>query len=116
MPRRRQGVSIRRVWTLSTITLLTLTVVVALMLRSQMVAILGALDADDDRVALLQRDIEGRMQAMLNQEVGLRGFLATGDASFLEPYRIGRRDELRLRDKTVLDDLVREDRDELTHA
>ena len=101
---------------LSTVTLLTLTVGVVMMLRSQMMAILHALDADDDRAVLLQRDIQGRLQAMLNQEVGLRGYLATGDDSFLEPYRGGRRDERALRAKPVLDDLVPEDRDELAHA
>jgi diguanylate cyclase (GGDEF)-like protein len=116
MPNRRRGISIRRVWMLSTVTLLTLTVGVVMMLRSQMMGILGALDADGDRAALLQRDIQGRMQAMLNQEVGLRGFLATGDDSFLEPYRNGRRDELRLRQTFVVDDLAAEDRDELAHA
>ncbi|HEY1587191.1 MAG TPA: CHASE3 domain-containing protein, partial [Polyangia bacterium] len=72
---------------LSTVTLLTLTVGVVSMLRSQMMGILSALDADGDRAERLQRDIQGRMQAMLNQEVGLRGFLATGDDAFLEPYR-----------------------------
>jgi diguanylate cyclase (GGDEF)-like protein len=101
---------------LSTVTLLTLTVGVVSMLRSQMMGILSALDADGDRAERLQRDIQGRMQAMLNQEVGLRGFLATGDDAFLEPYRSGRRDELRLRRTLVVDDLAAEDRDELAHA
>ena len=116
MARQRRGVSIGRVWMLSTVTLLTLTVAVAVMLRSQMLGILGALDADEDRAADLRQDIEGRMQAMLNQEVGLRGFLATGDDSFLAPYRLGRREELRLRKKLDVAELAAEDRDELAHA
>src|SRR6185369_17639651 len=31
-----------------------------------------------------------RMTAMLNQEVGVRGFIGSGDPSFLEPYWMGR--------------------------
>jgi diguanylate cyclase (GGDEF)-like protein len=116
MARTRRTVSIRRVWTLSTLTLLVASALVALMLRTQMVHILAALEADEDRTDVVYLSVAGRMTAMLNQELGLRGFLATGDATFLEPYDSGRRDEKRLRGKLDLDTLPAEDRDELRQA
>lgn len=38
----------------------------------------------------LTREARDVHEAMLDQETGLRGFLATGQPGFLEPYRIGR--------------------------
>ena len=97
-------------------TLLVASILVAVMLRAQMVRILSALEADEERADSVRASVEGRLIAVLNQEVGLRGFLATGDPSFLEPYDSGRRDEARLRTKLVLGALPAEDRDELQPA
>ena len=40
----------------------------------------------------LQASISRYLQAMLNQEVGLRGYLASGDEKFLQPYELGQRE------------------------
>jgi len=115
MPTSR-GVSIRRVWALSAITLLVATFAVAVILRTQMARLLARIEADDHRVDALNVSVDNRMSAMLNQEVGLRGFLATGAPAFLEPYELGRRDEQRIRAGLKLADLPAEDRDEVQHA
>jgi diguanylate cyclase (GGDEF)-like protein len=116
MARTPRTVSIRRVWTISTLTLLVASALVAMMLRTQMVRILAALEADEERADVVRVSVAGRLSAMLNQALGLRGYLATGDASFLEPYETGRREETRQRSKVVLDALPVEDRDELRQA
>src|SRR4051794_29298962 len=114
--RKRRTVSVRRVWTLSTLTLLAASLLVGIALRTHMHGLLAAMAADDDRGDAVYVSVTGRMTAMINQEVGLRGFLATGDDLFLEPYTKGRVDEERLRKRLVLDDLPPEDRDELRQA
>ena len=38
----------------------------------------------------LARQARDLREAMLDQETGLRGWLATGDSDFLDPYRQGR--------------------------
>jgi diguanylate cyclase (GGDEF)-like protein len=116
MARTQRTVSIRRVWTLSTLILLAASLIVAAGLRAQTGRILAALEADEDRADVVYVSVAGRLSAMLNQEVGLRGFLATGNPEFLEPYTTGRADEARLRAKLVLDELPTEDRDELRQA
>jgi diguanylate cyclase (GGDEF)-like protein len=116
MAKPQRTISIRRVWTLSMATLLVASIVVAVLLRGHMLRILSALDTDEDRGEAVYVSVEGRMTAMLNQEVGLRGFLATGDTAFLEPYEHGRRQEARMRAQLVLDTLPAEDRDELRQA
>jgi diguanylate cyclase (GGDEF)-like protein len=47
--------------------------------------------AERDRV--LERDASGLLTALLNQEVGMRGYLATGERAFLEPYGLGKHQE-----------------------
>ena len=116
MSRIRSGISIRGVWTLSTVALLALTVLLGVALRAQNLRILTAMDIDDQRADDLQRSIDGRMTSMLNQEAGLRGFVATGDQRFLEPYELGRIEEQRSRRAIALDALAAEDREELEHA
>ena len=113
MARTRRTVSIRRVWTVSTVALLMASSLVAVVLRSQMLRVLSALEADEDRSEAVYVSVQGRMTAMLNEEVGLRGYLATGDVAFLEPYERGRNDEAHMRAKLVLEALPAEDRDEL---
>jgi len=116
MARARRGISIRRVWTLSTISLFSVTLVVAVALRMQTIRIMATVEAEDDQADQVRLNIEERLNAMVNQEAGLRGFLATGDEVFLEPYDQGRRDEARVRHALVLDRLHVEDRDELQQA
>jgi diguanylate cyclase (GGDEF)-like protein len=116
MPTTRRGVSIGRVWLWSTVTLLFLTVIVAVLMHAQRMRILAALDRDDERAIMLQHSVDGRLNALLSQEAGLRGFLATGDEAFLEPYHAGRSDEERLRRQLILGELAPEDRDELAQA
>ena len=55
---------------------------------------LSARTAVQDRALRLHADSDQRLLALLNEEVGLRGFLATGDERFLAPYEAGRRQEL----------------------
>ncbi|MCU1375408.1 MAG: hypothetical protein JWO68_2694 [Actinomycetia bacterium] len=43
-----------------------------------------------DRASTLGRQVRVGHEALLDQETGLRGWLATGDDSFLTPYRAGR--------------------------
>jgi diguanylate cyclase (GGDEF)-like protein len=116
MSRTPRGISIRRVWTLSTAALLALTVGCGVMLRTQNLRILGAIDGDAERAVALQQSIDGRLNGMLSQEAGLRGFLVTGEPSFLDPYRNGRRDEERWRQELAVSALPEEDRQELQHA
>jgi diguanylate cyclase (GGDEF)-like protein len=51
----------------------------------------------------LSREARDVHEAMLDQETGLRGFLATGDRLFLEPY-----DEGRTKAAAAVDDLLRD--------
>ena len=51
----------------------------------------------------LSREARDVHEAMLDQETGLRGFLATGDRLFLEPY-----DEGRTKAAAAIDDLLRD--------
>ncbi|GLV54922.1 hypothetical protein KDH_17690 [Dictyobacter sp. S3.2.2.5] len=44
----------------------------------------------DQRVAW-HDNVNGLLQAMIDQETGLRGYIATGDASFLQPFNDGQR-------------------------
>jgi diguanylate cyclase (GGDEF)-like protein len=51
--------------------------------------------ADSERLAVEVREAQGaHMVSLLNQEVGLRGYLATGDERFLQPYALGQRQEV----------------------
>jgi diguanylate cyclase (GGDEF)-like protein len=45
------------------------------------------------RIQDFERDASGLLTAMLNQEVGLRAYLATGETPFLEPLDLGERQE-----------------------
>jgi diguanylate cyclase (GGDEF)-like protein len=50
---------------------------------------LTAIAEDDKRTRDLRVAVEARLIAMLNQEVGLRGYLATGEHQYLDPYFSG---------------------------
>ena len=47
------------------------------------------------------RDARLMHEAMLNQETGIRGWLATGDEKFLEPTRFGRQQEAAIADRVL---------------
>ncbi len=82
---------------LAALTAVALTTVV---LVTVVVTVLGARVERADRVLATLQD--GHV-AMVNQETGLRGFLVTRDARFLEPYRSGADEVARLdRDLTAL--------------
>src|SRR5262245_10776498 len=49
------------------------------------------------RTSAAAAKVNDLLTALVNQEVGLRGFLATGEVSFLEPYRAGEDSERRAR-------------------
>ncbi len=93
----RKTVSIRRLWTVSTASLLAAALVATALGCAKLARTLAAIESDETRAAMLRADVDARLSAMLNQEVGLRGYLATGDERFLEPYESGLRDALRLR-------------------
>ncbi|HEY2744763.1 MAG TPA: diguanylate cyclase [Polyangia bacterium] len=113
---RTRGVSIARVWAWSAISLLAATLAVTVSMRLHIMRIIADVSADDTRCDELKLSIDNLMTAMLNQEVGLRGYLATADDSFLVPYETGRHDETRLRAAIDVAKLAREDRDELQNA
>ena len=96
--------------------MIALTVTVGVAMRVHNVRIFAAFDADDVRADAVQGFVDGRLNAMLNEEAGLRGFLVTGEPSFLEPYELGRRDERRWRQALAVADLPDEARQELQEA
>jgi len=75
--------------------LLVACVVLVLLLRVEVVSVIGEDRAHDERIADVEIASQTHMIAMLDEEVGLRGFLATGDSRFLRPYEWGRRQEIR---------------------
>lgn len=48
----------------------------------------------EDRELVLRADIHRHLISLLNQEVGVRAFLASGDERFLEAYDLGRQQEV----------------------
>ena len=100
----------------SAATVLSAAIAVGVAMRVHVLRIITNIEADTRRADNFKIAIDGLMTAMLNQEVGLRGFLATGDNNFLEPYETGRRDEARLRAAGLVDRLPAEDREELQQA
>ena len=101
---------------MAAILLLLAMLTMAVSMRVHMMRIVRSIEADTERVDQLELAVDSVKTAMLNQEVGLRGFLATGDAAFLEPYEDGRRDELALRKSLDPVLMPAEDRDELANA
>jgi len=111
----RRGLRICALWNLATPTLVVAAVAVLLTARLQLLGTLADVGREEERAVALRLSVEARLVSMLNQEVGLRGFLASGDESFLAPYERGRRDEERLR--AQLDaEVAPADREELYHA
>ena len=52
--------------------------------------ILSSQQGLDDQKLQISQDIEGILRSMIDQETGVRGYLATNDQIFLEPYTTGR--------------------------
>jgi serine phosphatase RsbU (regulator of sigma subunit) len=48
--------------------------------------------AQGQQIRAVRTLLFGAIEAQLNEETGIRGFAATGDPTFLEPYRAGRAD------------------------
>ena len=69
--------------------LVTLTAMIAVSIASAGYLLLSV-QPQVDRYSELTRQSRLLHIAMLDQETGLRGWLATGDATFLAPYQSGR--------------------------
>src|SRR5580700_6642849 len=46
--------------------------------------------AQGQQIRAVRTLLFGAVEAQLNEETGIRGYAATGDATFLQPYRAGR--------------------------
>lgn len=67
---------------------LTLTLVISLVVQS---FLFNHLQSTSDQRVNIQQDTDGILQAMLDQETGIRGYLSTnGDKTFLDPFTTGR--------------------------
>src|SRR5436309_15396724 len=87
---RRKVHSVSSVWFLATAAIVVAAIVAGAVGRLQLKGLLADIDRDEQYTAELRTAVENRLNAMLNQEVGLRGYLATGNREFLEPYYAGR--------------------------
>ena len=65
-------------------------VVAAFLTQWGITAATGRAEAERQRLVRLARVSDDLMQNMLNQEVGLRGYLASGEIIFLQPYAAAR--------------------------
>ena len=52
--------------------------------------ILGSQKSLDDQKLQISQDIDSVLRSMIDQETGVRGYLATNDQVFLDPYTAGR--------------------------
>src|SRR5437764_11794917 len=87
-------------------------VVAAFATQWGLTAATGRAEAERQRLVRLARGSDDLMQHMLNEEVGLRGYLASGEIIFLQPYAAARDlDDLDV--QKMLDLLTPDERPEL---
>ncbi|MDB4971251.1 MAG: response regulator receiver modulated diguanylate cyclase [Myxococcales bacterium] len=86
---RRRLHSITRLWLLATVAIVSVAIGSGFVGRRQLRRLLVSIEVEERQTAELRVAVETRLTGMLNREVGLRGYLATGDAAFLAPYDAG---------------------------
>ena len=87
---RTREISFRTLMTVGVHGSLLAMVVAAFATQWGITAATGRAEAERQRLVRLARVSDDLMQNMLNQEVGLRGYLASGEIIFLQPYAAAR--------------------------
>ena len=91
--RSTEGTSLRAVVTGAVLLLAAAILVVTILVQSFVDRQRDAMREGELRALRMRADTSAHLVALLNQEVGLRGFLGSGKEIFLEPYELGLRQE-----------------------